>query len=141
MFAMAVALARAVSAQNFTLTLQPGTVTLIPNQHASFLVSLTPLNEFTSQVALAVESLPSGVTARFSPPALTPPGTSILSLSAATNAALGLFTLNISGSGGGVTNTTASSVTVDYRCSSRHFFSPLRGLRLYLALCRTPKRQ
>jgi hypothetical protein len=30
-FALALALARAVSAQNFTLTLQPDTVTLIPN--------------------------------------------------------------------------------------------------------------
>jgi uncharacterized repeat protein (TIGR01451 family) len=114
LFALALALARAVSAQNFTLTLQPGTVTLIPNQHASFLVSLTPLNGFTSQVALAVETLPSGVTAQFSPPTLTPPGTSILSLSAATNAALGLFTLNISASGGGITNTTSSSVTVNF---------------------------
>jgi uncharacterized repeat protein (TIGR01451 family) len=104
----------AVSAQNFTLTLQPSAVTLIPNQNASFVVSLTALNGFTSQVALAVGTLPFGVTAQFSPAALTPPGTSVLTLSAATNAALGSFTLNISASGGGITNTTSSSVTVNF---------------------------
>src|ERR1035437_8753375 len=87
-FALALALAGAVSAQNFTLTLQPSAVTLIPNQNASFVVSMTPLNGFTSQVALAMETLPFGVTAQFSPAALTPPGTSILTLSAATNADL-----------------------------------------------------
>jgi uncharacterized repeat protein (TIGR01451 family) len=114
LFALALALARAASAQNFTLTLQPSTVTLIPNQNASFVVSMTALNGFTSQVALAVETLPFGVTAQFSPAALTPPGTSILTLSAATNAALGSFTLNISASGGGITNTTSSSVTVNF---------------------------
>src|ERR1039458_1490848 len=113
-FALALALAGAVSAQNFTLTLQPSAVTLIPNQNASFVVSMTALNGFTSQVALAVETLPFGVTAQFSPAALTPPGTSILTLSAATNAALGSFTLNISASGGGITNTTSSSVTVNF---------------------------
>ena len=113
-FALALALARAASAQDFTLTIQPGTLTLIPNQNASFVVSMTPFNGFTSQVALAVETLPFGVTAQFSPPTLTPPGTSVLELSAATNAALGSFTLNISAAGGGITNTTSSSVTVKF---------------------------
>src|ERR1039458_9859091 len=114
MFALALALAGAVSAQNFTLTLQPSAVTLIPNQNASFVVSMTALSGFDSQVTLAVETLPFGVTAQFSPTTLTPPGTSILTLSAATNAALGSFTLNISASGGGITNTTSSSVTVNF---------------------------
>jgi uncharacterized repeat protein (TIGR01451 family) len=112
--ALALALARAVSAQSFTLTLQPSAVTLIPNQNASFVVSMTALSGFNSQVTLAVETLPFGVTAQFSPATLTPPGTSILTLSAATNATLGSFTLNISASGGGITNTTSSSVTVNF---------------------------
>ena len=65
MFALALALARAVSAQSFTLTLQPSAVTLIPNQNASFVVSMTALSGFNSQVTLAVETLPFGVTAQF----------------------------------------------------------------------------
>ncbi|MGO8929777.1 MAG: hypothetical protein ACLQU3_23165 [Limisphaerales bacterium] len=113
-FGLALAFAQAVGAQDFTLTLQPSTATLIPGQNVSFVVSMTPVNGFTSQVTLAVETLPFGVTAQFSPPALTPPGTSVLQLGAATNAALGSFTLNISASGGGITNTTSSSVTVNF---------------------------
>jgi uncharacterized repeat protein (TIGR01451 family) len=112
--ALMLALARAVCAQDFTLTLQPSALTLIPNEGASFVVSMTPLNGFTSQVELAVGALPSGVTAQFSPPELTLPGTSILTLTAATNATLGSFTLNLSASGGGITNTTSSSVTVNF---------------------------
>ena len=111
---LALALARTVCAQDFTLTLQPNTVTLIPDQGASFLISMSSLNGFTSQVALAVGTLPSGVTARFSPSTLTPPGTSILTLSADTNAQSGSFTLNISAGGGGITNTIAGAVNVNF---------------------------
>jgi uncharacterized repeat protein (TIGR01451 family) len=113
-FALVLALAGTVSAQDFTLTLQPSSLTLIPNQKSSLVVSMTPLNGFTSQVALAVGTLPSGVTGQFSPQTLALPGTSILTLTAATNAALGSFTLDISASGGGITNTTSSSVTVNF---------------------------
>jgi len=56
--ALMLALARAVCAQDFTLTLQPSALTLIPNEGASFVVSMTPLNGFTSQVELAVGALP-----------------------------------------------------------------------------------
>ncbi len=113
--ALALSLPVAVSAQpDFNLTLQPSTATLIPGQNVSFAATITPLNGFTSQVTLAVGTLPAGVTAQFTPPTLTPPGTSVLQLGAATNATLGSFTLNISASGGGITNTTSSSVTVDF---------------------------
>ena len=113
-FALALALSSEASAQDFTLNLQPDTATLIPAQNTSFVVSMAPFNGFTSQVTLAVEPLPSGVTAQFSPDKLILPGTSVLTLSAASNADLGPFTLNISASGGGITNTTSSSVTVDF---------------------------
>ena len=45
---------------------------------------------------------------------MTLPGTSVLTLSATTNAALGAFTLDVTGVGGGITNTTSSSVTVNF---------------------------
>src|ERR1700694_1523861 len=86
-WALAAALAQSVAAQNFTLTLQPNSLTLIPAKSAAFVVYLKPLNGFTSQVALAVGALPSGVTASFSPNPVTLPGTSLLTLNAATNAA------------------------------------------------------
>jgi hypothetical protein len=72
--ALALTLGQPLAAQNFTLTLEPSSVTLIPAKTASFLVSLTPLAGFTSQVALAVGVLPSGVSASFSPNPITLPG-------------------------------------------------------------------
>lgn len=111
---LALSLVQAVAAQNFTLTLQPDSVTLVPGKTASFLVSVTPLAGFTSQVALVVGTLPSGVSANFSPNPVTPPGTSLLTLDATTNAALGSFTLDVSGGGGGITNQTSKNVTVNF---------------------------
>ncbi len=108
------ALVQSVAAQNFTMTLQPDTVTLVPGQASSFIVSMTPLNGFTNTVTLSTGTLPNGVTATFSPNPVTLPGSSLLTLNATTNATLGTFTLNISGGGGGITNTTSSSVTVNF---------------------------
>lgn len=111
---LVMAFAATVSAQNFTFTMEPSSLTLVPGQSASFVISLTPLNGFTNPVTLSVSTLPSGVTAVFSPQTLTPPGTSLLTLNATTNAANGTFTLNVTGTGGGITNTTSSSVSVSF---------------------------
>jgi uncharacterized repeat protein (TIGR01451 family) len=102
------------TAQNFTFTIEPDSLTLVPGQSASFVVSLTPLDGFTNQVTLSVSNLPSGVTATFSPQTLTPPGTSLLTLAATTNASNGSFTLGLSAAGGGITNTASSSVSVSF---------------------------
>ena len=96
------------------MTLQPVAQTLVPGHAASFIVSLSPFSGFSAKVTLSVVSLPAGVTAVFSPNPVQPPGTSILTLTAATSAAAGSFSLNVSAAGGGITNTTSSSVTVNF---------------------------
>ncbi len=99
---------------DFNLTLSPDTNVMAPGTSVSFLVSLASINGFSSPVALSVESLPSGVTALFTPPTVTPSGTSILQIFAASNAQIGQFTLDVTASGGGITHTTSSSVTVNF---------------------------
>jgi uncharacterized repeat protein (TIGR01451 family) len=101
-------------AQNFSMTLQPNMLTLAPGSSSSFVVSLAPLAGFTNSVTLSVVALPSGVTATFSPNPITPPGTVLLTLTATENATVGSFVLDINGVGGGITNTTSSSVTVNF---------------------------
>jgi uncharacterized repeat protein (TIGR01451 family) len=113
-FVMASALAGEASAQDFTFSLEPSLLTLVPGQSASFVVSVTPLDGFTQAVTFIVSNLPSGVTASFSPAALIPPGTSLLTLVATTNASNGAFTLDVTGVGGGITNTVSSSVSVSF---------------------------
>ncbi len=99
---------------DFNLTLSPDTQVMAPGTTATFLVSLTSLNGFSSPVGLSVESLPSGFTALFTPPTVTPSGTSILQIFAATNAQTGQFTLDVTASGGGITHTTSSALTVNF---------------------------
>lgn len=103
-----------VRAQNFTLTMQPSGATLNPGESASFVVKLTPINGFNAQVTLTNLPLTNGFITSFTPPQLTPPGESILNITAPSNATAGSFDLEISAGGGGVTNTTSSSVMVSF---------------------------
>src|ERR1700743_2092528 len=64
---LALVFIRTASAQNFNFTLQPNTVTLVPGQQASFVVTVEPFDGFTNQVTLSFTNLPDGVTAYFSP--------------------------------------------------------------------------
>jgi uncharacterized repeat protein (TIGR01451 family) len=113
-FFLALAFTQAAIAQDFSLNIQPGSLTLVPGQSASFVVALTPIGGFTNPVTLSVTNLPAAVTATFSPQTLTPPGTSLLTLSATTNATDGSFELGLTAIGGGITNTATSSVSVSF---------------------------
>ncbi len=114
LFAAVLALAGGAAAQDFTITLEPDSLTLIPGQSASFVISMAPIGGFDQPVTLSASNLPPGVTATFSPQTLTPPGTSVLSLTATTNAVNGSFLLGLSAAGGGITNTVSSSVLVSF---------------------------
>jgi uncharacterized repeat protein (TIGR01451 family) len=105
---------RATAQPNFSFTLEPSSLTLVPGQSASFVVSISPLDGFSNAVTLSATNLPSGVTASFYPQTLTPPGTSLLTLDATTNAANGAFNLELTAAGGGITNTASSSVSVSF---------------------------
>jgi len=113
-FLLAVGFIQGVIAQNFSFTIEPSTLTLVAGQQATFVISLTPLDGFTNQVTLSLTNLPSGVTESFSPATLTPPGTSLLTLSATTTAAAGSFDVNIVAAGGGITNTATNGVRVTF---------------------------
>ena len=55
--ALAIVIAKPIAAQNFSPTVQPSSVTLIPRKTASRVVSPTPLWGFTTQEALAFRTL------------------------------------------------------------------------------------
>jgi uncharacterized repeat protein (TIGR01451 family) len=102
------------TAQDFTFTIQPSSLTLVPGQSASFVIYLSPFDGFTNEVTLSATNLPADVTATFSPQTLTPPGTSLLTLEATTNTSSGSFTLGLTAVGGGITNTASSKVSVSF---------------------------
>ena len=105
---------KAIAAPDFTLTVEPSSLTLVPGRQSSLLISTTPLDGFSNQVTLATGPLPSGISAKFSSKSLQPPGASVLTLTAATNAAIGSFSLSVVAVGGGITNTASSGVIVNF---------------------------
>src|ERR1700678_2239505 len=113
-FFLAVAFIQSAIAQDFTFTLEPQTLTLVPGQTASFVIYLTPLNGFTNPVTFSATNLASGVTATFYPQPVVPPGTSLLTLTAATNATTGDFSLELAATGGGITHTLTNNVSVSF---------------------------
>mgnify|MGYP001558232023 FL=1 len=71
-------------------------------------------------VSLSFSGLPSGVTGRFSPTSCTPNCSSTLTLSASTAAALGTASVTVTAAGGGMTRTSAFTLTVNAVQTSTH---------------------
>ena len=97
----------------FNLTVTPTARTISQDDSASFDVSITRLNGFSSPVALTVTGLPRKTTGTFSPATIpSAASTSTLTLVAEHNADVGSFPLTITASGGSVTRTAAVTLTI-----------------------------
>jgi|GEM_PF-47825 len=95
---------------DFALSAAPSTVTVAQGATATSTITVGALNGFTGAVALTASGLPTGVTASFSP--LSAAGTSTLTLTASSTATAGLANVTITGTSGGLSHTTALSLTV-----------------------------
>ncbi|HEV8039569.1 MAG TPA: protease pro-enzyme activation domain-containing protein [Bryobacteraceae bacterium] len=94
-------------------------VTLAPGASSAVQVSVTAKGGFSSAVALAWNSLPAGLSATFAPPSFPAPGSgsSIFTLNASSGAAPGSYTIYLTASGGGITQTLPLAVTIQSQCS------------------------
>lgn len=86
------------------LSATPATLTVAAGANSTRTIDIARTS-FTDPVTLAVEGLPAGVTAAFSPSPATA-GTSTLTLTAAAGAAAGTYNLTIRGTGTGITDAT-----------------------------------
>jgi len=112
----------ASSQPNFTLSASPASVTLIQGGTGSTTITINATNGFSGNVNLSISGLPSGVTAVFgSNPATT---STLLTLSATANAAIGAFTITVTGSSGSLTNSATFSLTVNAQGSFTLSASP-----------------
>src|SRR5262249_9806337 len=106
---------RVVAAQNaeFALSANPAAVTVAQGASATSTITVSRLNGFASAVAFTASGLPTGVTATFNPATTSTTGTtSVLTFTAAANAALGTTAVTITGTGGGLSRTTTVNLTV-----------------------------
>jgi hypothetical protein len=80
-----------VSMQNFTIALNPSSLTVIAGQSGTTSVSVTPMYGFSSIVSFSCSGLPTGVSCNFAPLTVTPSGTAAsttLSIAASNSAAV-----------------------------------------------------
>ena len=94
----------------FTLAAAPSALSLTRGSGATETVAVMDTGGFTGSVTLAVSGLPSGVSAVFGSNPTS--GSSVLTLTANSSAALGTSTVTLTGTSGTLTETTSFALTV-----------------------------
>src|SRR5579885_347809 len=104
------------TAPDFGISVLPATLTVAPGSSGMSNVTISSTNGFNSTVALSASSVPSGVTATFSPNTVTPPSGSYagstITFAASSTAAQGTYTVTITGTSGSVQHSTTMTLTV-----------------------------
>jgi sugar lactone lactonase YvrE len=95
---------------SFTLGASPASLTVIQGASGTSTIAVTGLNGFAGSVTLAASGLPSGVSAAFATNPTT--GSSVLTLTASSSAAVGSATITIKGTSGSLTATTTLALTI-----------------------------
>ena len=98
----------------FTLAATAASATVTSGGTTTFTLNASAMNGFKSTISLSVTGLPKGATAKFVPTSIAAPGNGSSALTVTTSAttASGTYSLNVMGSGGGVTKKQALSLTV-----------------------------
>jgi uncharacterized protein (TIGR03437 family) len=100
------------SQAGFSLSVSPPSLTVSAGNSITSKVTAAPFGSFNSAVALTASGLPLGVTATFTPSAIsTGSGSSTLQLTASASAAAGTYTVTVTGTGGGLTETAGLNLT------------------------------
>jgi subtilase family serine protease len=97
---------------SFTISVSPSSGYLFTGQSGYATVTVTATGGFDSAVALSATGVPSGVTSSFSPASITGSGSAHFNLSVSRNAASGTYPITITGTGGGVTQSTTLTFEV-----------------------------
>ncbi len=97
---------------DFSLSATPPSVTVAPGGSGTYSVSVLASGGFTGTVALSVSGLPTGVTANFTPPAVTGSGSSTLNVTAASSTAPGTYSLTINGISGALSHNVTATLVI-----------------------------
>jgi kumamolisin len=99
---------------SFFLSASPSSLTVDQSSSGSTSITSTVSGSFDSAISLSASGLPSGVTASFSPTSIAAPGSgsSKVTFTVSRHASTGTHTISITGTGGGLTETTTVSLTV-----------------------------
>jgi subtilase family serine protease len=108
------ALAGTTSSPSFTISASPASVSVVQGKSGTSTITTAVSGGFDSAIALSATGQPTGVTVTFNPTSIAAPGsgTSAVTLAVASTTATGIYTITVSGVGGGVTQTSTISLTV-----------------------------
>jgi len=128
-----------MAAWAFDVTVQPSTQTIAPNMLTAYTVLVSSTGGFNVPVKLQLDnqaSLPSSISAVFTPSTVTPPadglGFAILVVSTTTSTPTKVYSLRISGTGGGLTDSATVTLEVTTKTTfavSASPFSQVIGLK------------
>lgn len=97
---------------NFSLSANPGNVSVTRGANATSTISVARTGGFSSSVSLSASGLPAGVTATFNPQSASSTS-STLTFSASSTATTGVKSATITGTAGSLTHTTTINLTVN----------------------------
>jgi hypothetical protein len=110
---VALTVSSTVSSPDFTVSVTPAMSALQAGNSASFTITATPENGFSSTAALSATSLPAGVTATFMPDSISGAATSSLTLTTIISTLPGTYTIPVTATSGSLSHTTNISLTVN----------------------------
>ena len=96
---------------DFSISASPSSLGVLKGNNGSSTINLTALNGFSGSVALSVSGCPPGATCSFTPPAVTPTGSSALNIATGT-ASAGSYSLTVTGTSGTLTHSTPVALTI-----------------------------
>jgi len=99
---------------DFGLTATPDSQTVVAGAGTAYTVDVSALDGFTSDVALSLAGLPTGLgwSHAFDPLSVTGAGSSQLTITTPPDAAAGLYPLNVTGTSGSISHTAAITLVV-----------------------------
>jgi galactose oxidase-like protein len=97
---------------DFSISASPSSQTITAGSRTSYTITINPIGGFAGTVSLSVTGLPRRANGNFNPSSITGSGTSTLTVFPNKNAPRGTSTLTITGSSGGLSHSTAVSLTI-----------------------------
>jgi hypothetical protein len=101
-----------VATPDFSVTVSPSSQTITAGSGTTYAVSANALNGFSGNVTLTTGTLPSGISATFSPNPVAVGSSSTMTVTSTSSTAAGAYTLAVSGTSGSLSHTASPSPTL-----------------------------
>lgn len=101
-------------AASFTISANPSSVSVMQGMQGTSTITTVVNNGFNSAITLSASGMPAGTTVTFTPATIPAPGSgsSLMTITVAASTPMGTYPITVTGSGGGVYQTTTVNVTV-----------------------------